>query len=252
MEWLRYLFEDSRERAKGNGIELPSFDEFWSRDILEYPWPRAERVLLSAFRNDPQKAPLATPSGRIELFSSVVHGFGYEEAPGHPFWRAPDEWLGAPRQRAFPLHLLSNQPATRLHSQYDHGKVSRDSKIAGREPIVINPKDAIERGLSAGDVVRVFNDRGSLLAGVVIDDGIRPGVVLMSTGAWYDPLEPGVIGSLDKHGNPNVLTSDVRTSRIAQGCAAQTTLVQIERWHGAVPAITAFDPPRFVQRPQHD
>ena len=252
MEWLRYLFEDSRERAKKNGVELPSFDEFWSGDILEYPWPRAERVLLSAFRNDPQKAPLATPSGRIELFSSVVHGFGYEEAPGHPFWRPPDEWLGAPRQRAFPLHLLSNQPATRLHSQYDHGKVSRDSKIAGREPIMINPKDAIERGVSAGDVVRVFNDRGSLLAGAVIDDGIRPGVVLMSTGAWYDPLEPGVIGSLDKHGNPNVLTSDVRTSRIAQGCAAQTTLVQIERWHGAVPAITAFDPPRFVQRPPHD
>jgi biotin/methionine sulfoxide reductase len=252
MDWLRHLYEDSRKRAKASGIELPSFDDFWNKDMLQYPWPEADRVLLRAFRNDPQKAPLATPSGRIELFSSVIDGFGYEEAPGHPFWRAPDEWLGAPRQRDFPLHLLSNQPATRLHSQYDHGMISRQSKIADREPIVINPKDAAERGLSAGNVVKVFNDRGALLAGVVISDGIRPGVVQMATGAWYDPLEPGVIGTLDKHGNPNVLTSDVRTSRLGQGCAAQSTLVEIERWEGPIPTVTAFDPPRFVQRPKAD
>jgi biotin/methionine sulfoxide reductase len=74
-------------------------------------------------------------------------------------------------------------------------------------------------------------------------------VVQIATGAWYDPEEPGVVGSLDKHGNPNVLTPDCRTSRLGQGSAAQSALVEIEPWRGPLPEITAFDPPRFVERP---
>jgi biotin/methionine sulfoxide reductase len=73
--------------------------------------------------------------------------------------------------------------------------------------------------------------------------------VQIATGAWYDPLERGVIGSLDKHGNPNVLTPDRPSSRLGQGCAAQSTLVQVERWEGPAPEITAFDPPLMAARP---
>lgn len=69
----------------------------------------------------------------------------------------------------------------------------------------------------------------------------------LSTGAWWDPLEPGVPGSLDKHGNPNVLTRDVPASSLSQGCAAQSCLVQVERFEGPLPAITAFDPPPLVR-----
>jgi biotin/methionine sulfoxide reductase len=154
--------------------------------------------------------------------------------------------LGSEQAKSYPLHMLSNQPEARLHSQYDHGKVSIATKICGREPIAINTKDARARRIRTGDVVRVFNDRGAILAGANVTDGIRPGVVQIATGAWYDPLKAGVIGSLDKHGNPNVLTQDVGTSRLAQGCAAQSALVQIERWRDEVPAVTAFDPPKFV------
>ena len=70
-----------------------------------------------------------------------------------------------------------------------------------------------------------------------------PGVVFLNTGAWYDPAEPGRPGSLDKHGNPNVLTHDRRTSRLSQGPAAHSTLVEVERFDGEAPAVTAFDPP---------
>ena len=66
------------------------------------------------------------------------------------------------------------------------------------------------------------------------------GVVKLSTGAWYDPVEPGVPGSLEKHGNPNVLTQDVGASRLSQGCAAQSCLVEIERFDGEPPPVTAF------------
>ncbi len=59
--------------------------------------------------------------------------------------------------------------------------------MEGREPIRIHPADAADRELADGDVVRVFNDRGACLAGVVIDDRLRRGVVQLSTGAWFDP-----------------------------------------------------------------
>jgi len=121
--------------------------------------------------------------------------------------------------------------------------VSQDSKIVGREPMRINPVDAAKRGIQDGDVVRVFNDRGAILAGAVVSGELRAGVVQISTGAWYDPQEPGVIGSLDKHGNPNVLTLDKGTSRLAQGCSAQSTLVEVEKYTGPSLEVTAFVPP---------
>ena len=146
------------------------------------------------------------------------------------------------------LHLLSNQPQARLHSQLDCGEVSRSAKVAQREPVWMNPEDAAARGIASGDVVRLYNARGACLAGAVVTDAIRPGVVQLATGAWFDPLEPAEIGSLDKHGNPNVLTLDKGTSKLAQCCVAQTALVEVERYEGTVPAITAFAPPPVVQR----
>ncbi len=250
MQWLRHLYEESFGRAESLGVRLPPFDEFWARGHLEYERPQQARALLKEFRADPVAHPLGTPSGRIELFSERLHGYGYEECPGHPVWHPSDEFLGDARARQFPLHMLTPQPAFRLHSQYDHGKMSRDSKIHGREPMRMNPVDAAARGIRHHDVVRVFNDRGAILAAAVLSDAVRPGVVQIATGAWYDPLERGMPGTLDKHGNPNVLTPDRPSSRLGQGCAAQSTLVQVERWDGALPPITAFDPPPMAPRPE--
>ena len=76
------------------------------------------------------------------------------------------------------------EPAPRLpHSQMDNGAYSRSIKIDGHEPIEINPQDAAARGLRDGDIVRVFNDRGSCLCGVVITDHVMQGVVVVSTGS---------------------------------------------------------------------
>jgi len=122
-------------------------------------------------------------------------------------------------------------------------RVSQKSKVAGREPMRMNAADAAARGIRNGDVVRVFNSRGAILAGAVVTDDIRRGVIQISTGAWYDPVEPGKIGSLDKHGNPNVLTLDKGTSRLAQGPSAQTTLVQVEKYAGEPPPVSAFNSP---------
>ena len=153
-------------------------------------------------------------------------------------WLPPTEWLGSPLAERFPLHLVSGQPERRLHSQFDNGSYSRAGKVAGREPVLINTSDAARRGIAAGDVVRLFNDRGQCLAGAVVSDEIRPGVVRLSTGAWYDPVEPG---GLDLHGNPNVLTPDRGTSSLAQGPSAHSCLVELERAAPDQPAVRVFD-----------
>ncbi|MDB5809403.1 MAG: torG [Betaproteobacteria bacterium] len=247
-EWLRHLYETARVKAKNFDIELPGFEAFWSEGFVEMPRPGKATVLFESFRADPVANRLPTPSGRLELFSSVIDSFGYDDCPGHPAWLEPAEWLGAPLAQRFPLHLLSPQPATRLHGQFDNGTLSLATKINGREPVTLHPEAARVRGIKAGDVVRVFNDRGACLAGVRIDENQRADTVLLATGAWYDPLVPGEIGTLDKHGNPNVLTLDKGTSKLGQGPAAHTALVEVERYTGELPAITAFELPSFVGR----
>ncbi|MEW6270043.1 MAG: molybdopterin dinucleotide binding domain-containing protein, partial [Thermodesulfobacteriota bacterium] len=120
----------------------------------------AERVLLAAFRADPEANRLRTPSGKIELYSETIASFGYDDCPGHPAWLEADEWLGAPLAARFPLALVANNPATRLHGQLDAGAYSQASKVRGREPARIHPHDAAARGIRDGDVVRLLNDRG--------------------------------------------------------------------------------------------
>jgi biotin/methionine sulfoxide reductase len=146
--------------------------------------------------------------------------------------------------------LIANQPRTRLHSQLDVGAVSQSSKIAGREPILMHPSDAATRGVDGGDVVRVFNDRGACLAGVVVTEEVRPGVVQLATGSWFDPLDHPEVGPLCVHGNPNVLTADVPTSRLSQGCSGQHAMVEIERWRYDLPPITVTAPPPFASDPR--
>ncbi|MFM1816018.1 MAG: hypothetical protein RLZ98_2713 [Pseudomonadota bacterium] len=245
-EWVRHLYGEAVKKAEAAGQNLPDFDAFWREGVVEVPTHPPE-PLLARFRADPDKNRLATPSGRIELYSEKIASFGYDDCLGHPAWLEPAEWLGAPVAARYPLHLLSNQPSKKLHSQYDHGSHARSLKIKGREPIRMHPDDAAERGIAQNDIVRVFNGRGALLAAAVIDDGVRPGVVQLSTGSWYDPEEPGLIGTLDKHGNPNVLTPDHGTSRLAQAPSANSCLVDMERYDAQPPAITCFDPPPIVK-----
>lgn len=246
-QWLARMYEESIPRAAAAGIELPAFEAFRDAGAVRLPPPDAPVIMLEAFHADPQAAPLGTPSGRIEIFSERIAGFGLADCPGYPAWFEPREWLGAPAAARHPLHLVSDQPHTKLHSQLDFASLSRDAKPRGREPVWIHPDDARARGIADGDIVRVFNDRGACLASAVVTDQVMPRVARLSTGSWWDPAEPGVPGSLDKHGNPNVLTRDEAASSLSQGCAAQSCLVDIEPYAGDPPPVTAFDPPRFVE-----
>ncbi len=243
--WLEWIYEETRKRAAAKDIEIPDYKDFQRDHWFKLAPPEDPIIMLKDFRDDPVKNALTSPSGKIQIFSEVVDSFGYDDCPGHTVWREPCEWLGA-TDKPFPLHMISNQPKSKLHSQLDHGGASAAGKIKGREPVMLHPDDAAARNLKDEDIVRVFNNRGACLGAVIVSDEVRSGVIQMSTGSWYDPFEPGKPGSLCKHGNPNMLTPDKGTSRLGQGPIAHSCLVEVELFEGPPPPITAFDPPEIL------
>jgi len=251
-EWVEELWNRSREKAAGLGIDLPDLVEFRSRGSILLDIPRTHPTAFSELRADPENHPLKTPSGKLELFSQTIADFGYEDCPGWATWIEPAEWLGSSAAQRYPLHLISPQPEGKLHSQLDHGAESRRHKRSERAVLRIRSQDAQSRGIADGDIVRVFNDRGATLAAAAVDDDLVESVVALPTGAWYDPLDPSDPVSLEKHGNPNVLTPDIGTSRLAQGPSAHTCLVEVERFRDEVPPVTAFQPPTLVAATEYD
>ncbi|WP_342130880.1 molybdopterin guanine dinucleotide-containing S/N-oxide reductase [Hydrogenophaga sp. OTU3427] len=238
-EWVVELYERTRRAWQDKGVELPDFPTFWTGG--EFPLPQAadDGGVLRAFRNDPMGKPLLTPSGKVQISSPRIASFGYADCPGHPTWLPP---VDVPTP-AYPLYLVANQPVGRLHSQLDFGAYSQSLKRHGREVCTLHPRAAAARGIADGDVVRLFNDRGACLAAVRLCETMREDVVQLPTGAWFDPMDDGQGRMMCVHGNPNVLTRDVGTSSLGQGCTGQLTVVQVERFEGVLPPIRAYDPP---------
>jgi biotin/methionine sulfoxide reductase len=241
--WLEHMYEQCRGRGAAIGVELPEFAAFWERGVVDLSAHARPVVMLEAFRADPAAHPLDTESGRIVLGSERIAGFNLADCPGHAAWLAPSEWLGTAGE--YPLHLLSDQPARRLHSQLDASPHSIAGKVAGREPVYLNPADAAARGIADGDLVEVFNSRGRTLAGAIVSPALMPGVARLATGAWFDhDWQTGI----ERHGNPNALTRDHPASSLSQGCTAQTCLVEVRRSDGPAPAVTVHRRPEMAGR----
>ncbi|HEX5657298.1 MAG TPA: molybdopterin-dependent oxidoreductase [Polyangiales bacterium] len=239
-QWQERMYRDNATKLAGLGVELPSYEEFWERGLVDLGTHDREHVMHEAFRRDPAKSPLRTPSGKIELYSAKIASFGLDDCPGYAVWREPFEWLG--NADKYTLHMLSDQPQRRLHSQLDGSTYSQAGKVAGREPVYINTLDAAARGIADGDLVELFNDRGRCLAGAIVTDGMMPGVVRLATGSWNDFAVDG----LDRNANPNTLTLDRGASGFSQGCAAQTCLVDVRRFEGEPPAVECYGPPALL------
>ncbi|MCC6008756.1 MAG: molybdopterin-dependent oxidoreductase [Rhodobacteraceae bacterium] len=246
MGWLRHLYEATRGENLRRGVELPSFVDFWESGLFDMTGHAAPVTMLADFVADPVTHPLATPSGRIEIWSERIAAMGLPDVPPHPAWIDRREWLGSALTARFPLHLLTDQPERRLHSQLDPAPHSRAGKRHGREVVHMNPVDIARHGLTDGAVAELWNDRGRCLAAVQANARVMPGVARLNTGAWYDP-DPDT--GLDRHGNPNVLTADRAASSLSQGCAAQSCLIAIRPWEGPLPPVRAYEPPELLADP---
>ena len=248
MDWIKEFYEGAASAVNANtalGIQMPSFEQWWEKneptEFYETP-ENAAYVTFEDFRNDPVLEALGTPSGLIEIYSDTIAAMNYKDCGAHPMWFEPVEWLGM-KDKPAKFHLLSLHPLDRLHSQQSNTSNRKRYAVADREPVLINTEDAKELGIKQGDLVRVYNARGEILAGANVSDDIMRGVVQIFEGAWYDPNAEG----LCKNGNPNVLTIDLPTSELANGNIAHTALVNIELYKHKVGEdikLTAFMPPK--------
>ncbi|MBY7854517.1 trimethylamine-N-oxide reductase TorA [Vibrio fluvialis] len=242
MEWVRSLYNDCKKANEGK-FEMPEFDEFWEQSVLEFgegkPWVRH-----ADFRKDPEINALGTPSGFIEITSRKIGRYGYEHCQEHPMWFEKTERShGGPGSDKYPFWLQSCHPDKRLHSQMCESEAFRATyAVQGREPVYINPMDAKTKGIKEGDLVRVFNGRGQLLAGAVLSDSYPRGVIRIEEGAWYGPLSEKE-GAICTYGDPNTLTLDLGTSELAQATSANTCIVDFEKFTGKVPPVTSFGGP---------
>ncbi|MDN8542762.1 trimethylamine-N-oxide reductase TorA [Erwinia sp. BC051422] len=252
MLWLKKLYDDMKQQARNAGVPLPPFDLFWqSNNYIRFPVPEENKkwVRFADYRADPLLNPLGTPSGKIEIFSKTIAAMHYDDCAGLPGWQPPQEWHGSPQAQRYPLSLNTAHPSHRLHSQLDNTPLRQKYAVSDREAILIHPQDAVTRGIQSGDLVRAFNDRGQILVGALVTEAIRPGVVRISEGAWYDPAEPAEPKTLCRNGNVNCLTFDIGTSRLAQGNCGQMAQLEVEKFTGAPPPNTAHAVPESARQP---
>lgn len=229
-QWLREIY------AK---LEIPlSFEEFKEKGFYEFPIPEDVPRVLKAFKDfyeDPEKNKLKTPSGKIEIYSKRVADFFGETHPTAttiPTYIPSPERSGTSLAEKYPLFLTSVHPKLGRHSQWQNLSWHKDEyqmSINGYSVMRINPKDAEPRDFNTGDIVRIYNDRGSILCAAYVTERIMPGVIRVVEGAWYTPLNPGDPGSLDVGGNPNTLISNRQPDPLCDGMI-NGARVEVEKW----------------------
>jgi molybdopterin guanine dinucleotide-containing S/N-oxide reductase-like protein len=235
-EWIKFGFEISGAK------DYISFAEWKEKGYIIFPtdpeWKKSPPG-LRAFHDDPEKNPLATPTGKLEFYSqTLAEKFpDDDERPPYPKWipfnETHQESLLHPRSKDYPLLVVSNHPRWGVHANHDDITWFREIKtcrVKGPDgylyhTVWLNPADAAKRGIKDGDVVRIYNDRGATLCGAMLTERIMPGVISTDHGAKYDPI---VAGELDRGGVINTIVPHNLTSKNCAGMATGGFLAEVE------------------------
>ena len=246
MEWEQFPeYMDIMKFAyakTGASADTP-FEEFWEKG---YAWQKAppearKWTRHGDFYTDREKNPLHTASGKIEMFCDDIAQLALDDCPGMPVWLEPHEYLGNAKEGQ--LHVVSPHPWYRLHSQMANSETLRDLyMVQGREPVRINTEDAAARGIADGDLVELYNDRGTVIAGAVVSDDIMPGVVSIYEGGWPQLDSKGRCNS----GLVNFVTSTQRSSGLSQATSANTCLVSMKKCEDPDGPNMAYEPPEII------
>ena len=221
--WIDWAVEYYR---RNRFPDMPDLNQLEVDNTGVYVHPVVEpAVAFADFRADPEAHPLATPSGKIELFSSRLYEKGNpDEIPAVPKYIQEWESPFSPEAGRFPLQAIGHHSMGRVHSTHANNDWLQE---AFPQRVFINPLDARLRQIKDGGLVRVFNERGSLILPCRITPRILPGVVDIPQGAWWQPDPDGN----DWGGSINTLTSE-RWTPLAFGSAQHTLLVEVEKWSG--------------------
>jgi trimethylamine-N-oxide reductase (cytochrome c) len=227
---------------KSTASTTKSFEEFWRDGIARVPIPKSESswVRHGEFRTDPEKNPLATASGKIELYCETIEKMNIPDCPPMATWMEPAEYLGnATRQQ---VHVVSPHPYNRIHSQFAQADLRHELNVQDREFALINTEDAQSRGITDGDLVELSNERGSVIVGARVSEKIMPGVISVYEGAWLSWDSKGRCNS----GSVNTLTSSRRASGLSQATTANTCLVAMVKANDIDGPNRAYEPPMTV------
>lgn len=219
-DWIEFLVNDAAQKRPEDNI--PAFAELLvkRRHLLTHR-PHTQNVAFEQNIQDPENNPFPTPSGKIEIFSKRLYDMHNPEitALSHyvPATEGPEDNLTA----KYPLQLLTWKGRNRANSTQFANPWLQEVQ---RQELWINPADAADRGISDGEKVKVYNDRGITMIPVKITPRIMPGVVALQAGAWWQPDS----NDIDQGGCANVLTSS-RSTALTHGNAHQTLLVEVEK-----------------------
>ncbi len=183
---------------------------------------------------------METPSGKLEIYSERLakHFPNDKERGPIPRWiessETHDERISSKRARKYPLLMMSNHGRWRVHAQCDDISWTREintCKVKGQdgymyEPLWIHPSTAEKRGIKSGDIVKAFNERGTVLGGAYVTERVMPGVVYMDHGARVDWIIPG---KLDRGGAINLIAPEGIVSKHCPGMATTAYLVECEK-----------------------
>ncbi|MGB7130974.1 MAG: molybdopterin-dependent oxidoreductase [Candidatus Sulfotelmatobacter sp.] len=154
-----------------------------------------------------------TPSGTAELFSEAIKALGLD--PVAEFKPPAESRYGSERDR-FPLELLARKADNFLNSSFCN--LTPVQSMEETNLLEINSSDARIRGISDGDEVKVYNERGEIFLRARVDGAVQPGVV--SARLNWAKLTPGFR-------NINVLTSE-KLSDLGNSATFYSVLVEVE------------------------
>ena len=215
-DWIRALYEEGRQREP----ELPDFETFRARGCHVY---RSNRPYVAFQENVEAGTPFDTPSGKIEIFSKRLYDMGRpEEIPAIPRYVPCEEGVADPLRETYPLQLIGYHTKRRCHSIHDQNRL-----LEALDPpaVWMHPADAAARGIREGDLVEIFNARGTVRVPARVTEDIVEGAAALSEGGWYTPDKTGV----DTRGSINVLTMSHRATPLTSGNPQHTNLVEIRR-----------------------
>lgn len=254
IEWARKIFEISDlpkyvswEEFDRKGYHIINVPENY-RSTPALRWYAEGRACDTPDPSNPKRLSdasheLGTHSGKIEFVSQSLSAFAPEDDERPPMPRYLASWEGhrSALTGKYPLQLISPHPRFSFHTHYDKHASWLD-EISGHRvqkngycwwPARIHPVDAAARGIGDGDIIKLFNDRATVLCVAVVTERIRQGVVhSYASSARYDPLEPGNPNSIERGGCVAMLTSARMLSKNVAGMAANSCLIEIAPWVG--------------------
>ena len=186
---------------------------------------------------------LGTFSGKIEFESQSLKQYfpDDEERPVVPRYIPSWEGHRSDLAQKYPLQLMSPHPRFTFHCHYDKHTDWLDDIPVHRIkkdgyawwPARIHPDDAAQRGINNNDLVRLYNDRGSVICVAVVTGRIRPGVIhSYASSAKYDPLLPGQARFAGQGRVCAMLTPSRMLSQNVPGMTPNSCLIEIEKWEG--------------------